>query len=209
MDRALALDTKFHAFSLEVPPAWQYKTIMVLGDSERVLGRRIDIYGGRHVTQTWNVLRTARITLNCWLARYCMELQDVSDTSLTIYMTAMETIEILAQEVCASVPQYVSCPRVSGDNITSDVVRLLSIAGHSHSPSQLLDCYILIFPMYVAAHSQTYSSTVRAWCVTQLRFMATHFGIRNALFGAQILERGIDMDPWAVYAGLGSYAFVA
>jgi len=39
--------------------------------------------------------------------------------------------------------------------------------------------------------------------------MGNHFGIRNAELVGQILERGENLNPWAIYALIGSYAFVA
>ncbi|KAH6706275.1 putative C6 transcription factor [Leptodontidium sp. MPI-SDFR-AT-0119] len=210
MDKTLELDAKLQALSVNMPHRWRYKTTTSEGDSERVFCRRVDIYGGRHITQTWNVLRLVRITLNASVARYCLKLQSPVNSFRPSIDVANENINLLVHEICASVPQYLGCFGAGKSDVLEIKVNgCLGGTNHSHSPSQTLDCYTTIFPMYVAAYSQHPNHPIRSWCVEQLRYMSSHFGIRNAVFVAQILEQNMKVDPWAVYARLGSYAFVA
>jgi len=50
---------------------------------------------------------------------------------------------------------------------------------------------------------------MKAWIAEQLHYMASHFWIRKAEMVGKFLEQSIDVNPWAVYAMLGSYAFIA
>jgi len=80
--------------------------------------------------------------------------------------------------------------------------------GHHHTHTQELEVYSLIFPLYVAARSEAVQD-LRPWAIKQLHYMGSHFHIRNAEVAAQILERGTDVNPWEIYALLGSNDFHA
>ncbi|KAH7381835.1 putative C6 transcription factor [Cadophora sp. MPI-SDFR-AT-0126] len=210
MDKVMELDAKLHALSINMPHQWQYRTATVEGSSARVFCQRVDIYPGRHITQTWNVLRLVRISLNVSIVKYCLELQTPSNSMCSSVEVAYENINSLVHEICASVPQYLDCSIATRLKLPAWKANAsLSGTGHSHSPSHTLDCYTTILPMFAAAYSQQPGKLVRSWCVEQLRYLSNHFGIRNARSVAQILELGIKVDLWAVYSRLGSYAFVA
>lgn len=81
-------------------------------------------------------------------------------------------------------------------------------AVHTHTPDHQMICYALIFPLYVAGRSKAVPD-VEPWVVNQLRHIGSHFSVRNAEDVAQILERKADINPWEVYAMLGSYAFAS
>ena len=66
--------------------------------------------------------------------------------------------------------------------------------GHFHTPNHQLDCYALIFPLYVAAKSNAIPD-MRPWIIKNLYYMSTHFHIRNAELVARILEQETDVDP--------------
>ncbi|KAG4433990.1 hypothetical protein IFR05_010539 [Cadophora sp. M221] len=210
MDKTLELDAKLQALSVNMPHRWRYKTATSEGNSQRIFRHRVDTYGGRHITQTWNVLRLVRLTLNASVTKYCLTLQDPTNSFQPSIDVASENINLLVHEICASVPQYLDCFGAGKSDVPEMKVNgCLGGTGHSHSPSQTLNCYTTIFPMYVAAYAQHPNNPIRSWCIKQLCYMSSHFGIRNAMLVAQILERNMKVDPWAVYAGLGSYAFVA
>ncbi|PVH72801.1 hypothetical protein DL98DRAFT_432563 [Cadophora sp. DSE1049] len=210
MDKVMELDAKLNALSVNMPHQWRYRTTTVEGGSERVFCQRVDVYPGRHITQTWNVLRLVRISLNSSIAKYCLELQNPSISMCSSIDVAHENINSLAHEICASMPQYLDCSSAARLELPKSKGNASLVgSGHLHSPSHTLDCYTTILPIFVAAYSQKPGSLVRSWCVEQLRYLSNHFGIRNAGSVGQILEHGMKVDLWAVYAGLGSYAFVA
>ncbi|KAF4636765.1 hypothetical protein G7Y89_g1318 [Cudoniella acicularis] len=80
---------------------------------------------------------------------------------------------------------------------------------HKHTPSHKWDCYTLIYPLYVAGKSKGSPDDVKPWVIKQLQYMSSHFGIRMADVVCRILQSGADLNPWEVYAMLGSYAFAA
>lgn len=210
MDKVMELDAKLQALSVNMPHQWRYTTTTIDESNERVLDHRADIYPGRHITQTWNVLRLVRISLNASIIKYCEELQQMSNSMSSSLDVANENINSLVHAICASVPQYLDCSSAAQLQLQKPKPSASpSGTRHSHSPSHTLDCYTIILPIFAAAYSQRPGSTVRSWCIEQLLFMCNHFGIRNAGSVARILEQNMNVDLWAVYAGLGSYAFVA
>ena len=81
-------------------------------------------------------------------------------------------------------------------------------AGHPHTPNHQLECYTLIFPLYVAGRSKCVPDA-RLWVIKELHYISSPFYIRNEKVVAQLLEREGGVDPWEVYAMLGGYAFDA
>lgn len=204
---ATGLDSRLQALTLEMPPGWRYKTTYIAtAEIASTWGFRIDKYPNRHVTQTWNVCRLVRILLNESIFESCTLSSEELDTTISSLLpgrAAKVSIEILVEEICASSLQYFDCRycRSAEPDFTHAV--------HTHTPAEKLDCYTLIFPLYVAGQSKHISINMRLWIIQQLRQMGVHFSICNAELVAQILERGGELDPWNVYAMLGSYAFVA
>ena len=204
------LDGQIQALDRELPLYWQYSTISLDQRSDRAFDLHFHSYSNPRVCQARNVLRVIRILLNESLTQYYL----VSPTShrvLALTGIVHENIRTLAGEICACVPQYVDCdgaarqrlPASEGSDLCMDHILL---RGHPQTPSHQLDCYTLIFPLYVAARSKAILD-MKPWVIKILRYMSSHFHVRNAELVAQILERGTDVNPWEVYAMLGSYAF--
>lgn len=203
---ATELDARLQRFAFDMPQEWRFQTTQTTTDSARVYNNRIDKYPDRHITQTWNVSRLVRILLNesileCYVATSRQELLPVNN--MMPGPIAKDNINILAQEICASAPQYLNCHShsVTVTNVKETV--------HSHSPGKKLDCYTVIFPLYVAGRSKYVPTSLKSWVINQLHYMGRHFHIRNAELVAQTLNRSDDVNPWRIYAMLGSYAFVA
>ena len=211
VSRAIELDIKLQTLSLTMPLSWKYNTAVLNSNNTRVYEDLFDSYLNRHVTQTWNVLRLVRILLNEFILENgpIPERDDShqAPTSSSIQTRTNSTsIQSLSSKICASVPQYTNCSNLGCHEFTSfgDTP-----AGCLHTPAHSLDRYTLIFPLYVAGRSKYSSQRLRTYVINELQYMNSHFGIRNAGLVAQILEQGKDVNPWAIYAMLGSYAFVA
>jgi hypothetical protein len=63
--------------------------------------------------------------------------------------------------------------------------------------------------MYIAARSKAATVDQRQWVSYMFRYISDHFGIRNALLLAQLLDQNSDISPWCIYAMLGGYGFAA
>jgi hypothetical protein len=212
---SLDLDSRLEALGLDMPRPWQYTRVKAETHSEWIYGDHYDTYPGRHVKQTWNVFRLVRILLNESILNHCLaSTPPCLGEPLILDVTAR--IAALACDISASVPQYADCfLKARRSNPETEKTRAKQSNFHhhdnnyQHSPTQKLDCYTLIFPLYVAAQSWNSPSTVKSWAIKQLYHIGEHFDIRNAELVAKLLENGKAINPWSVYAVLGSYAFAA
>lgn len=195
----LDLDEKLQSLSGSMPLAWRYNTAYLDESSKRVYADSYNVYPDQHVTQTWNVIRLVRVMINVIIRKTCPKDSNCQSVRHAIpelssaVGAASDTINSLALDICASVPQYTGAfpPNRQID------------------PLQPLRCYTLLFPLFVAGQALSNGSPLRRWIVKELRYMGDKFGIRNAEVVAKLLEHREEIDPWEVYALLGSYAFVA
>jgi hypothetical protein len=77
------------------------------------------------------------------------------------------------------------------------------------APFEISRCYALIFPLYIAGNSPVCSESMRGWILDILDFLENRVGIREAKVAAGYLKRGEKINPWSVYAKIGSYSFSA
>ena len=212
------LDRKIQALDLELPPDWQYSTVLLDQKSDRAFELHFHSYSNPRVCQARNILRVVRILLNETLIKH-HRAAPTNDTCSALLGVVNANIDLLAGEICASVPQYIDCDDAARHrlvewskfpDLNSDGFVNHDSGGstHLHTPHHQLDCYSLIFPLYVAGRSDAVPN-VRPWIIKQLHYMSSHFFIRNAETIAQLLERETDVCPWEVYAMLGSYAFAS
>ena len=211
------LDLDLQGTGSNMPPAWQYINTIPNTISDRIFGRHVDFYLQRNTCLAWNVLRVVRILLNEMLIKYYSALP-ASEGRVASTRVSQEAVRKLTNEVCASVPQYTDCdgtaqPRPLASKKSDLRLRLADNGSqgsqgtrHSHTPKHQADCYTLLFPLYVVGKVNAVSG-VRPWAIKELRYMGSHFYIRNAELVAQLLERGGQVCPWQVYTMLGGYAF--
>lgn len=211
----MKLDAEFVSLAVSSPVAWQGRTVQLHTPTARVFGDYIDTFLDHHITQTRNVNRMVRILLHELLREYSV-FAYWEWSSLMSHTE--ETISKLVNEICASVPQY-TCPELVEDQSVSpsscssatskrdgeDRVTGIRV----YTSAEWVRAYTLIFPLYIAGQSVATTQQQKTWIIDQLQFMAGAMGIRNAEVVAKILETGVKMNPWKVYAILGSYAFAA
>ena len=200
--RAKELDSEFQELGDTMPKKWQCQRIRC-GKHSGVLEDFVDVYADHHVTQVWNIIRVKRIMLTD-LIRLCeisTERNDSPGDSIADADHTAHIIDALARDICASSPQYTHSHHPSGTVASTKSKTLAEILK--------LQCYTLIFPLYVAGSYASPSSGIGAWVLSQMRFMKTHLSIENAEKVARVLESSPETSPWTVYAILGSYAFAA
>lgn len=203
------LDAKLLSLTINMPQSWRYRT--TASRSDLAYCCQFDTYPDLYITQTWNVLRLVRLLVNEKIT-FLSQRQQVPGMSplSSSTITAKVNTKVLVDEICSSVPQYTDCLGATQSKLSPDgAIRNISLCGVSHSPSRILDCYTLIFPLYVAGRHLRSSIKTKEWIINKLRHTGEHFNIRNAALVSQILQKGEDIDPWLVYAMLGSYAFAA
>lgn len=219
---SVELDARLSALTVDMPPLWQYKTIIVNSKSERILDYHYDSYTDRHVTQTWNVIRLVRILLNESILDYSSQSTGglLARSHESFLVSVYSNIERMSHEICASVPQYSDCACTARKKyVVGDSVNVMTLENsrhssaraviHTHSISHQADIYTVMFPLYVAGRARGVAKPLREWVIRQYHYISGHFNIRMAKIVCQILEEGGTADPWTIYAILGSYAFAA
>jgi hypothetical protein len=182
----MELNVKLQALDLDMPPSWQYSTTLLDHKSDRTFDLHFDSYPDRSVSQIWNFLRLVRILLNESLIEHYLA-SPIGDKYLALIGVAHDNIETLVGEICACVPQYVDCDGTARHRLptseksefpdqTPDHIldRGPGGAGHPHTPNHQLECYTLIFPLYVAGRSKSVPD-VRPWVIKQLHYISSHF----------------------------------
>lgn len=216
IESSIELDGEIQALELELPASWQYSTMFLDHNSDRTFDLRSDSYSNPRICQARNILRVIRILLNEYLTQRYLA-SSTSDEYLALIDVARDKIETSAGEICACVPQNVDCDGAARQRLPASdrselpgqtLDRGPTRAGHFHTPDHQLDCYTLIFPLYIAGRSKAVPN-VRPWVLKQLHYISSHFCVRNAEVVAQMLEQETDVSPWEVYAMLGSYAFAS
>ena len=210
IELSMELDGQIRALDCELPEYWQYSTMFLDQKSERAFDLHFHFYSNPMICQARNVFRILRVILNQSLIQYVL-VSPTSHRDQALTRFARNNIQTLAGEICASVPQYMDCDGAARHRLPASEKSDFGMdhilpRGHSHTPNHRLDCYALIFPLYVAARSNAVPET-RPWIIKNLHYMSTHFHVRNAELVARILEQETDVDPWEIYAMLGSYAF--
>ena len=209
------LEGKLQTLDFELPTSWHFASVFLDRPSDHAFDLHWDFYPNSRVCQARNILRVLRILLNEFLIENYSS-SPTSDSYLSSVGVAHDNLEKLTSDICACVPQYIGCDSAARRRLPAFAYPLdhhdsrATATGHSHSPNHQLECYTLIFPLYIAGRSQAVPD-VKPWAIKQLRYISSHFHVRNAGIVAKMLERGGEdaVSPWDVYAMLGSYAFAS
>ncbi|KAK5465057.1 hypothetical protein LTS15_001620 [Exophiala xenobiotica] len=199
VNHAKQLDHKFKVLADNLPLSWIYQRVPLKKQTEHVLEPYYDVYPDYFTAQTCNVIRIMRISLNDTIRTIYGEMalhDDRDQSNPKCAHFASQIIDAMAKEICATGPQF-----TGAENATPKK--------DAFSPVRKLHCYTLLYPYYVAAKYASPESDVRPWVLSQLKLIASKFGIRNGNRVAEMLESAEDIPPWSVYAVLGSYAFAA
>jgi hypothetical protein len=208
--RCAFLDNRLETIATEAPPVWSYERVMVPPEHRK--GIFVDdspplysTHPNRIVLQTWNVLRLLRILLYEELASHCT-MSSYSSKPPQPPSFIAPTI----QQICATVPHIVDCSLLASHRLPPGSP--CQHASHSppgppHTIPHVLDAFVLIFPLYVAAWSRYCSPPTRDWILDQLNHIATHFGIVEADLVRDILLREVDMSDAAGSRYVSTLAF--
>lgn len=208
--RCAFLDTRLETIAQEAPPVWSYERVVAPPEHRKGIfpddsPPLYDTYPNRAVLQTWNVLRLLRILLyeelvsHCPMPSYSSKLpQPPSFITPTI------------QQICATVPHITDCSLLASHRLPPGSPcqhSYLSFSGPAHTIPHILDAFILIFPLYVAAWSRYCSPPTRDWILDRLKHISTHFGIPEADIVRDILLREIDTRDASTSWYVASSAF--
>lgn len=179
---AIELDKRSSLCRESFPPTFHYTRSWNIEHPERILEQHIDTYRDHTVTQVWNVLRIMRILLLDIIRQYHNKPPEpYSEHTPPSYDldTCNTVIDEQVREICATIPQFT-----------------LKHRNTARDPAMLqLQCYTLLFPLYVAAQFAPPGSSVQPWTIKQLRLIASEFCLPKAYVIVDMLERGSGNNP--------------
>ena len=115
----------------------------------------------------------------------------------------------MTDDICATTLQYTDASSQSGDSRLATLSQQNTEPGENLDSSQTLNCYSLLFPLYVVGRSKWTSSYQKAWAIEQLERIGKSQCIPKALELTHLIEESSEAEPWPVYAMLGGYGFAA
>lgn len=184
------VETMFIAAEAEMEPVWRPKRVDVDGTNPLVFGDHYDVYRDHLVTQGVVVFHLMRIHLLSVIYDTLNPSTPEEQSTREMYVARRERV---AQEICASAPQFI-LPGVRPENTIP------------FSPIQSLQCYAISSPLYIAG-SLSQNPELRGWVVRTMEYIADAGGLEEAKAAALVIEKGSDAPFWSIYNMLGSYAF--
>jgi hypothetical protein len=193
--RCAILDNRLENIATDAPPVWSYERVVappehrkgIFPDNSPPL---YDTYPNRAVMQTWNVLRLLRILLHEELESH----RPMPALASASHQTP-SFIKPTIQQICATVPHITDCSLFASHRLPSASPcqhSRLPFSASLHAVPHILDAFILIFPLYVAAWSRHCYPSTRDWILDQLKHIATHFGIPEADVVRDVLLREVN-----------------
>ncbi|KAF2652225.1 hypothetical protein K491DRAFT_605309 [Lophiostoma macrostomum CBS 122681] len=210
--RCIELETAFSELGHDVSADWSYTrhTISLPTSTptpnDRYLQDDYHVYPSRRLSQIWNIQRLSRILL--W--------EDILSRRNGALGSETHVVRDIIVEICASAPHVLDCHFAARCKLPESEI-MKAKAAHQHTNCHVLDAYVTMYPLYVAAWSTYCAGSTREWIVKQFEHMSEHFGIREAALVRDVIEswkkdgesgRSVKREsPWEVYRLLGSYTF--
>jgi hypothetical protein len=206
INMAWGLDLKLMELSQSMTKEW----LPEIQGAQDVFPRR-EIYPDRHVTQAWNTIRLARILLHEFLLQHHKsdhEHKIIAEDGL--YGLSVDIITAMIDDICATTLQYTDVSAQSGDSRLATLSQQDTESGKNMDSSQTLNCYSLLFPLYVVGRCIWTSPYQKAWAIEQLECIGKSQCIPKALeLKTHLIEESSEAELWPVYAMLGGYGFAA
>ncbi|EHK25656.1 uncharacterized protein TRIVIDRAFT_143736 [Trichoderma virens Gv29-8] len=196
--KAKSLHDAYREIEDTVSQRWQPRQVMAEEEDPAhrslIFGDYYHVYKDHFTTQVRNTVRIMHLQLQCYIQTHLED--DGSDESSNTLSESLRRTERFAEDVCASVPQFV----IPAAHLNSNTIPFSSV--------QVLKCGILLPALYTAG-SASRNPELRMWAIRTMRYMAASGNMGSALMTADVLEKNPGMDFRFMYAKLGGYAFTS
>lgn len=185
---ARSIDAQLASLESSLAPRWKSKrTYISETPNSLVYGRYYDVYEDHGVVNIRNIIRTLRLHIHALMALF----RDVAPALLDPNSSAV--MDACARDIIASVPAFI-LPNERPVNT------------EPFSPVQMLECYTLLPPMYLASRLSR-DSALSSWTFGIMDHMAEVGGMKMAKVTVDTLRSDKTVAYWDIYALLGGYAF--
>lgn len=186
--QARSMDSQLASLESSLAPRWKSKRIHISGDANKlVYGGFYDVYESHGVVNIRNIIRTLRLHIHAMMALF----KNIAPALLD--PKSAEIIDACARDIIASVPAFIIPNERPGNT-------------EPFSPVQMLECYTLLPPMYLASRLSR-DRGLSAWTFGIMDHMAEVGGMRMAKVTVDTLRNDKTVAYWDIYALLGGYAF--
>ncbi|KAE8452509.1 hypothetical protein EG329_000412 [Mollisiaceae sp. DMI_Dod_QoI] len=204
LSRCLELDGQLLDIVVNVPPGWEYQTIITDEDSDVAFNGRYHVYFDYWIAMIWNALRSLRILINelireVLLKGFAHRPPIFSKTEHTAqFQISTDVLYQHQEDILYSVAQHVNRfpPPCDPSAYKSMASMPLLAYNEMHSPIRMSGGSFLIWPLWHAGIMDISTDEVRRFVVRNLRAIGDTMGIQQANVLADLVEGRSDIEVW-------------
>jgi hypothetical protein len=178
----LQLDEEYKQFAEHLPLNWQYNKFTLEKPEEIVYGNTGHWYPDHRALQLWNSYRMTRILLN--EAVHALVDSTPTDSKTQSRCQAIDNIEKMATEICASFSYFVRCSNL-GIHRSETTLMVPTL------PTSRALAASLLWPLSAVRGASLASNDIRAYSVKSLRYLGT---VSRAPQAAEIASKDPGFD---------------
>jgi hypothetical protein len=185
---AKKVDLQAVEYAASLLSSWLYDLVYSCDETESVFQRRYHIYKDHRVAQLWNTVRMTRLMINQIIHDQlsiamggAVDPETLSDLAM-LSASCAHIITEMAEEICASVPQFLPNPP-QGKDFQGTTAAL---------------GYYLMWPLSVAGGTKVPPPQVREYIIGRFRCIGNELKIPQALRIAERLRGSIGLGNWYV-----------
>jgi len=174
---------------LDMQQVTAIRRIRTVKNNPQVFGDNYDMYPDYSSAHVWNAIRMIRLEM--------ISIINSQDTDCSDFdaKATPEAVLAIAQQICASIPQFILPEAHSSNKIPL-------------SPLQNLHCRMLLTPLYITWQT-TPDTVMRAWTEYIIAHMRDAGSLKVANDVLEVMRTDPGTDYWTVYAMTGCYALTA
>jgi len=193
LDILLELDGRISTFLEEIPPGWEYETVIAEFPTDYIYNGKYQVYCDYWIAHMFNMLRTARIVVNEHVRRILLKGFARSPPLFTgaefteQFQKSSDVLYQVSDDIFSTVPQHL------GHVVTQSLYHTrFAQTNQVMSPvSRAAGGYFLLWPLCAAASSDVSTDEMRAFGVKVLDYIGKSMGIQLAF----ALMKLISVNP--------------
>lgn len=176
------LDQEYKQFAEYLPLNWRYHKSTLERPEELVYGNTGHWYPGHRALQLWNSYRMTRILLN--EAVHALASDVTTDCKTRYRCQAVDNIEEMATEICASISYFVGCSNLEIHRSEATFMAPALVTSRALAAS-------LLWPLSAVRGASLASKDIRAYSVKRLRYLGN---VSRAPQAAEVASKGSGFD---------------
>jgi hypothetical protein len=181
----LDLEERYIAYADNLVSPWRYRSSTIDVSRPEVYGNTVHQYASHRAAGLWNSYRMTRILFNEIIHAYSSCLP--SDVANALQQNAVDNIEQMATDICASIPQFVSPAEFAMDlDQQSSYSQHTSSFSHGKALSPKRSAASLLWPLAVVCNANVASVEVKRYARERMGYLGREFHVPQT--GEGIME---------------------